>query len=76
MTSLPLPRPGRDAAEAFVAQHLAHLVCDDVRGADSFTGGQTAADSALAAFDVALIDDGDTQAPAGPPTPPAPPAAW
>ncbi len=52
MTSLPLPRPGREAAEAYVAQHLAHLVCDGVRGSGSFTGGQVAADSALAAFDI------------------------
>ncbi len=52
MTSLPLPRPGREAAEAYVAQHFAHLVCDGVRGSGSFTGGQVAADSALAAFDI------------------------
>lgn len=52
MTSLPLPGLGRVAAEAFVAQHLAHLSCDGVRGSGSFTGGQVAADSKLAAFDV------------------------
>jgi deoxyribodipyrimidine photo-lyase len=52
MTSLPSPGLGRVAAEAFVAQHLAHLACDGVRGSESFTGGQVAADSALAAFDV------------------------
>ena len=52
MSFLASPRPGRVAAEAFVAQHLAHLACDGVRGAESFTGGQVAADSALAAFDV------------------------
>lgn len=52
MTSLPLPRPGRPAAEEFVAQHLAHLSCDVVRGSESFTGGQASADGALAAFDV------------------------
>ena len=52
MTSLPLPRPGRAAAEEYVARHFAHLVCDEVRGSQSFTGGQAAADAALAAFDV------------------------
>jgi deoxyribodipyrimidine photo-lyase len=52
MTSLPLPLPGRAAAEEYVARHLAPLVCDEVRGSQSFTGGQAAADAALAAFDV------------------------
>ena len=52
MTSLPLPLPGRAAAEEYVARHLAHLMCDEVRGSSSFTGGQAAADAALAAFDV------------------------
>jgi deoxyribodipyrimidine photo-lyase len=52
MTSLPPPRPGREAAEEFVARHLAHLVCDEVRGSGSFVGGQRAADAALAAYDV------------------------
>ena len=52
MTSLPLPRPGRAAAEEYVARHLAHLTCDEVRGSRSFTGGQATADRALAAFDV------------------------
>jgi deoxyribodipyrimidine photo-lyase len=52
MTSLPPIRPGREAAEEYVARHLAHLACDGVRGSGSFTGGQAAADAALAAFDV------------------------
>ena len=52
MTSLPPPRPGREAAEEYVARHLAHLVCDEVQGSGSFTGGQRAADEALAGFDV------------------------
>ncbi len=51
--ALPLPRPGREAAEELVGRHLGHLVCDDVRGSSSFSGGQVAADAALAAFDVA-----------------------
>ena len=53
MTSLDVPAPGREAAEAFVERHLAHLACDTVRGSASFNGGQAAADAALAAFDVA-----------------------
>ncbi len=52
MTSLPLPGGGRTAAEAYVTRHLAHLTCDEVRGSPSITGGQVAADAALAAFDV------------------------
>lgn len=53
MTRLPTPSNGRDAAEAFVDAHLAHLVCDEVRGSGRFVGGQTSADAALAGFDVA-----------------------
>ena len=52
MTLLPLPLPGRAAAEEFVDRYMAHLVCDAVGGSRSFTGGQTTADAALAAFDV------------------------
>lgn len=52
MTRLPTPSAGRDAAEAFVGRHLAHLVSDEVRGSEAFVGGQAAADAALAAFDV------------------------
>ncbi len=50
--SLPLPRPGREAAEELVRRHLGHLVGDEVRGSRSFVGGQAAADAALASFDV------------------------
>jgi deoxyribodipyrimidine photo-lyase len=53
MTRLPTPEPGRGAAEAFVAEHLGHLVCDEIKGSQEFSGGQTAADAALAGFDVA-----------------------
>lgn len=53
MSTLPLPSPGRAGAEEYVARHLAHLTCDGVRGSQSFTGGQAAADASLAAFDVA-----------------------
>ncbi len=53
MTRLPNVDPGRAGAEAFVEAHFAHLVCDDVKGSKRFRGGQTAADSALASFDVA-----------------------
>jgi len=46
------PEPGVDAAIAFVGQHLGHLVCDEVRASAGFRGGQTAADVALASYDV------------------------
>ena len=52
MSLLPTPGIGRAAAEAFVARHLRHLVCDGVAGSIEFRGGQRAADAALAAFDV------------------------
>ncbi len=56
---LPTPDPGRAAAERFVAEFLAHLTADAqfdptlVRGSERFRGGQSNADAALAAFDVA-----------------------
>lgn len=50
---LPVPPPGPDAAQAFVREHLAGLTCDDPTPSPRFRGGQTAADAALAAFDVA-----------------------
>jgi deoxyribodipyrimidine photo-lyase len=53
MTDLPLPEPGQSAAEAWVAAHLEHLVVDRVVGSTVFRGGQSRADAALAAFDVA-----------------------
>ncbi len=49
---LPTPGASRDEAEAFVAEHLSRLICDDVAGSGRFRGGQTAADTALASFDV------------------------
>jgi len=52
MTSLTTPDPGREAALRFVADHLAHLVCDDVVGSTSIRGGQQAADQALATLDI------------------------
>jgi len=52
LPDLPTPEAGRDAAEAFVAEHLAELVGDEVRGSEAIRGGQRAADAALAAFDV------------------------
>ena len=36
----------------WTAEHLGHLTCDDVAKSGRFTGGQRAADEALAAFDV------------------------
>ncbi len=53
MTVLPTPEPGRAAAEAFVVDHLGHLVRDDVRGSERFRGGQVAADIAVQGYDVA-----------------------
>jgi deoxyribodipyrimidine photo-lyase len=47
-----VPDPGRPAAEAFVEAHLGDLVTGPVLGSERFRGGQTAADAALAAFDV------------------------
>ena len=53
MTSLPTPTPGVEAALAYVADHLGHLVDGPVTASGRFRGGQAAADAALAAFDVA-----------------------
>ncbi len=53
MSDLRLPEPGRSSAEAFVRNHLGHLVSDDVAGSNRIRGGQIAADTALAAFPVA-----------------------
>ena len=52
---LPIPEPGRWAAEAFVATHLGHLVerrqlAPDSLSSPVFRGGQQAADRALAAL--------------------------
>ncbi|NNE95756.1 MAG: deoxyribodipyrimidine photolyase [Acidimicrobiales bacterium] len=50
---LPAPATGRDAAERFVADRLTGLYSDEVAGSESFSGGQGAADAALAGFNVA-----------------------
>ena len=41
------------SAESVVERHLSHLVSDRIRASPDFRGGQTAADAALNAFDVA-----------------------
>ena len=46
------PEVGRPAAEAWVAEHLGHLVSDEVSGSSRFRGGQRSADAALASFEV------------------------
>ena len=49
-----VPEPGREAAERYVSDTLADLVLEtSVAGSERFRGGQSAADAALAAFDVA-----------------------
>lgn len=53
MTRLPTPDPGRKSAISFVAEHLGHLLCDRPASGSDIAGGQSAADAALAAFDVA-----------------------
>jgi len=35
-----------------VAEHMSHLVCDEIAGSTAFRGGQAAADATLAAYDV------------------------
>ena len=56
---LPVPAPGREAAERFVADHLADLVADPraIAGSERFRGGQTAADAALD-FALGSTDEG------------------
>ncbi|MDH3679165.1 MAG: deoxyribodipyrimidine photolyase [Acidimicrobiia bacterium] len=53
---LAVPAPGRWAAEAFVAEQLAHLTdrrsVDQPASSSVYRGGQGAADAALVAFDV------------------------
>ncbi|MEM7141728.1 MAG: FAD-binding domain-containing protein [Actinomycetota bacterium] len=51
-SQLPVPPPGRAAAEAFVAEHLRGLFDDEVAASAAFRGGQSAADLALSALDV------------------------
>ena len=48
-----LPTPAYDDAAAWTRAHLQHVARDDVAASPAFRGGQTAADAALAAFDVA-----------------------
>ncbi|MGA1616301.1 MAG: deoxyribodipyrimidine photolyase, partial [Ilumatobacteraceae bacterium] len=53
VAAIPLPQPGREAAEHFVAEYLVDLTDGGaVTGSERFRGGQTAADAALASFDV------------------------
>jgi len=49
---LPQPKPGRSAAQQFVADHLGHLAAGPLEGSATISGGQSNADAALAAFDV------------------------
>jgi deoxyribodipyrimidine photo-lyase len=48
-----LPAPSYDDAAGWTRTHLGHLSSDEVVPSPAFRGGQTAADAALAAFDVA-----------------------
>lgn len=52
MTVRELPSPTLDDAVGWTRTHLGDLVCDDVAASRSFVGGQTAADTALATYDV------------------------
>ena len=53
VAGIPLPQPGREAAEQFVAEYLVDLTDGGAAtGSERFRGGQTAADAALASFDV------------------------
>ncbi len=47
-----LPTPALSEALEWTAEHLGHLTCDEVSKSGRFTGGQRAADEALAGFDV------------------------
>ena len=47
-----LPTPVIEDAVSWVREHLADLAHGDIRGSRSIRGGQSAADAALAAFDV------------------------
>jgi deoxyribodipyrimidine photo-lyase len=48
-----LPTPSLDDAAAWTAAHLGDLACDEVRPSGRFTGGQAAADAAIALYDPA-----------------------
>ena len=47
-----MPVPTLDDAAGWVGAHLGHLACDEAVKSPRFTGGQTAADAAVAAYDV------------------------
>ena len=47
-----LPTPDHGDAVEWVRSHLGHLACDRPERSERFTGGQQAADAALASFDV------------------------
>ncbi len=49
-TSHPAPPAGREAAVAYVSDQLAGLYSGDAAGSDAYSGGQGAADAALATF--------------------------
>ena len=53
MTLLPVPPVGRPAVVDWVARHFEGLYAGGLGASPSFVGGQSAADEALAAFDVA-----------------------
>jgi len=53
MTLLPVPEFGRESVTRWVETHVAGLYSGDAVGSPAFVGGQRAADSALASFDVA-----------------------
>ncbi len=53
MAKLPLPEPGRQAAVAFVSDHLGSVVDGEIEGSSVFEGGMVAAKQALENFDVA-----------------------
>jgi deoxyribodipyrimidine photo-lyase len=50
---LPVPEPGPDASARWVRTHLRDLCCDEPAPSPAFRGGQRAADTALAALDIA-----------------------
>lgn len=53
-TELPaIPSGNRREVASWVARHLGHLCCDEPRPSPAFVGGQSHADAALAALDVA-----------------------
>ncbi len=61
--ALPIPEPGRRAAEQFVAAHLDGLYLEDeVVSSDRFRGGQSFADLALEALDITGYADNRNEA--------------